>query len=327
MRIKFIFFLGSVLFCVFILAMIWEFTLEPLVSGWIPTDHESETINDKWKFIFTAIAFSGLALIFPTLVALRNLNKKEKAEKALMISNTNQFKLRELNKKFQSIREEEKLKLAREIHDELGQVITFCKLDLQWIKNRIKFPEEKIAIKFNDILHHFDDSLNRIRRISSELRPDIIDVMGISEAVKWQAKKFFDKTQIEYEITILPERIEMKGDLSLDMFRVFQETLTNITRHAEATLVQITLVEKEKVFMLEVRDDGIGFDTTGLPHSMSLGILGMTERSRNWGGRLEIHSTPGVGTTITAVFPKNDIHDCISTLFNQTNKGPFELES
>ncbi len=218
-------------------------------------------------------------------------------------------RLRKLNKKLQSVREEEKLHLAREIHDELGQVITYCKLDLLWIKKEIKNPGEKIYKKLDALVSHLDDSLRSVRRISSELRPEILDVLGISEAIKWQAQKFKDQTHIEYELDIVPEKIKCERDLSTDLFRIFQETLTNISRHAQATLVQINFVKEEKYFRLLVKDNGKGFDATLATHSQTLGILGMKERSLNWGGQFDIQSKPDMGTTITVILPIKDKYD------------------
>jgi PAS domain S-box-containing protein len=218
-------------------------------------------------------------------------------------------RLRELNKKLHSVREEEKLHLAREIHDELGQVITYCKLDLLWIKKEIKNPGEKIDKKLESMVSHLDDSLRRVRRISSELRPEILDMMGISEAMKWQAQKFKDQTLIEYELEIVPEKIDCERDRSIDLFRIFQEALTNISRHAQATLVQINFVREETCYRLKVKDNGKGFDPPLENHSQSLGILGMKERSLNWGGKVDIQSKLGMGTTVTVIIPIKDNYD------------------
>ena len=221
-----------------------------------------------------------------------------------------QKRLRELNNKMQSVREQEKLHLAREIHDELGQVITYCKLDLLWIKKEINHPGEKIEKKLESVVSHLDDTLNRVRKISSELRPEILDVMGISEAMKWQAEKFKKQTNIEYDMYILPEKFECDRDRSIDLFRIFQETLTNISRHSQATFVEINFMREPKCYRLVVKDNGKGFVDTSLEnHSHSLGILGMRERSLNWGGYVDIRSQPGKGTTVTVNLPKKGNHD------------------
>jgi PAS domain S-box-containing protein len=217
-----------------------------------------------------------------------------------------QERLRKLNKKIQTVREEEKLHLSREIHDELGQVITYCKLDLLWIKKEIKNPGKIIAEKLGNMVSHLDDSLERVRKISRELRPEILDVMGISEAIKWQIEKFKDQTQIDYELDIVPDKIECEHDLSIDLFRIFQETLTNISRHAQATFVKINFTKENNFYKLTVKDNGKGFDTTLEPHFQSLGLLGMTERALNWDGEVNVFSKSGTGTTVTAILPIKD---------------------
>jgi signal transduction histidine kinase len=212
-------------------------------------------------------------------------------------------KLRQLNKKIQTVREEEKLHLAREIHDDLGQIISYCKLDLIWIIKKLQDPGEKIKKKLDSLVFHLDNSLMSVRRISNDLRPDILNMLGITEAIKWQAQKFIDQTHVDCELDILPEKIKCAPDLSLDIFRVFQETLTNISRHAQATLVQIKFTQEEKYLLLSVKDNGNGFDTTVGTHIQSLGILGIKERAHRWGGKVDFESQPGSGTTVTMNIP------------------------
>jgi PAS domain S-box-containing protein len=222
---------------------------------------------------------------------------------------TSQERLRKLNKKIQTVREEEKLYLAREIHDELGQVITYCKLDLLWVKKELNNPGEKIGEKFESMVFHLDETLRKVRTISSELRPETLDVLGLSEAIKWQVKKFKDQTNIKCELDIVPEKIDCERGMSIDIFRIFQETLTNISRHAEATSVRIEFVKEKKCYKLFVDDNGKGFDATWVAHSQSLGILGMKERALNWEGQVNIESKPGTGTTVTVTLPIKNNHD------------------
>ena len=277
-------------------------------------------VMDRKQKDYTAHVFSILSLFAARAEAeIIRMGIKEE----LKISHK---RMRELNKKLQSVREDEKLHLAREIHDELGQVLTFCKLDLQWIRKMIKKPGQKIENKFDAMIDHLDDSINRIRRISSELRPEILDVLGISEAIKWQAQKFHDQTQIEFELNILPEKIKCERDLSIDLFRIFQEALTNITRHAQATSIFINFVQKEKEYKLVVKDDGKGFDATQATHFQSLGILGMAERARNWGGQVDIQSEPGLGTTITVILPIKGNQDHKSSSTPSAKSGPLEVK-
>jgi signal transduction histidine kinase len=227
-------------------------------------------------------------------------NELEISNKKVEVS---RIRLRELNKKLQTVREEEKLHLARDIHDELGQVITYCKLELQWIIREIKTPEEKIDKKLVSMVSHLDNTLASVRRISSELRPQILGLLGISEAIKWQAKKFKDQTLIEYELNIFPNVIECERDMSVDLFRIFQEILTNISRHAEADLVQIFFEEEKDYYRLIVKDNGKGFNETSTSDLKTFGILGIRERAFSWDGSVNIESQPESGTTITVKIP------------------------
>ena len=154
MRIQFIFFLGSVLFCVFLFAMIWEFTLEPIVSDWISTDHDSEKIKDKWEFVFTATTFSGLALIFPALMAFRTLNNKKKVEKALEISNT---KLIQINKELESFAGI----ASHDLQEPLRKIITFG----DRLATRIPETDEQ----GKDYLHRMQNSTLRMRSLVEDL--------------------------------------------------------------------------------------------------------------------------------------------------------------
>jgi PAS domain S-box-containing protein len=230
-----------------------------------------------------------------------DITESKKAEKNL--SNSRQ-QLRDLSNKLQTVREEEKKHISREIHDELGQTLTAIKLDLTWLEKRINVSEPLITDKIKSIYSHLHDSLETVRRVSTELRPQVLDVMGFCEALQWQVEKFTRNTDINCQLNIEPEGIRLQPELSTDLFRIFQEGLTNISRHSKATNVLIDFVENEKDYELCVKDDGVGIHRSGIDHTKSLGLLGMRERALIWNGRVEIKGIIGEGTLLKVNIPK-----------------------
>lgn len=212
--------------------------------------------------------------------------------------------LRDLSNKLQSVREEEKKRISREIHDELGQTLTAIKLDLTWLEKRVDISEPQVSKKMQSIYSHLQESLETIRRVSTELRPQVLDVMGFCEALQWQVEKFMENTDINCELNIEPEGIRLNPELSTDLFRIFQEGLTNISRHSDATNVMVDFVENKIDYELTVKDDGVGIDSSRIKHSNSLGLLGMRERALIWNGHVEIKGVVGEGTLLKVNIPK-----------------------
>ena len=230
-----------------------------------------------------------------------DITDKKIAEEKLKKSSQ---QLRDLSNKIQVVREEEKKRISREIHDELGQNLTAIKLDLNWLEKRIGATEPPVRDKIKSIYSHIQESLETVRRVSTELRPQILDVMGFCEALQWQAEKFTENTNIKYKLNIKPDKIRLHPELSTDLFRIFQETLTNISRHSQATNVMINFVENKKGYELKIKDDGIGIDSLRIDHSNSLGLLGIRERALIWKGSVDIQGVVGKGTQLKIFIPK-----------------------
>ncbi len=212
--------------------------------------------------------------------------------------------LRNLSNKLQTVREEDKKRISREIHDELGQTLTAIKLDLTWLEKRIDISEPSMQDKIDSIYIHLQDCLDTVRRVSTELRPQVLDVMGFCEALQWQAEKFRENTNIEYTLDIEPSIIKLQAELSTDLFRIFQEALTNISRYSEASNVMISFVENKSVYQLCVEDNGVGIPASKIDHSNSLGLLGIRERALIWKGHVDIKGIAGVGTLLKVEIPK-----------------------
>jgi len=219
-----------------------------------------------------------------------------------------QAQLRKLSKHLQSIREDERKIIAQEIHDELGQALTALKLDLSFCNNQLPDTKETKKIKkgkFPAMLRLIDETIKDTRRISTKLRPSILDDLGLIPALEWQLQEFQKRTKINCEKKLSDKNINIEKNLSTAIFRIFQETLTNIVRHAKAKKVKVSLSKRKGELLLKVEDDGIGIGNKNINGRESLGLLGMKERAIAFGGELLINSSNGKGTIVNAKFPVN----------------------
>jgi PAS domain S-box-containing protein len=234
--------------------------------------------------------------------AALDITNRKQAEEDLRGSRE---ELRNLSAHLQSVREQERTTIAREIHDELGQALTVLKLDLSWLGKRFPKNREILIQKTKSMSGFIDNTIRTVQRISSELRPGILDDLGLSAAMEWQADEFKKRTGIECELTLQAEDSSLPKDLSTTIFRIFQETLTNIARHANATMVKISLKEKAGKFVLKVRDNGKGITQKQISDSGSFGLIGIRERAQFFGGDVKIVGVRNKGTTVRVSVPIN----------------------
>ncbi|MEJ0101921.1 MAG: PAS domain S-box protein [Bacteroidota bacterium] len=211
--------------------------------------------------------------------------------------------LRQLTAHLQDIREEERKRIGREIHDELGQQLTAIKMDIAWIDKKIPGDAGLIKSKLKNVIGLLDGSNQSIRRILSELRPGILDNRGLLEAIEWLSRQFTANTGIPVEFTSTERELKLPEPLAICTFRVYQEALTNILRHARAGKVWTSLNITGNTITISINDDGTGFDPTSVKNNKSFGILGMKERVLSVGGKFELISSPGKGTTIIISLP------------------------
>jgi PAS domain S-box-containing protein len=212
--------------------------------------------------------------------------------------------IQKLTTHLQNIREEERTRIAREIHDELGQQLTGLKMDASWIDKRIsKDTDQLIHEKLSSMLSLIDETVKTVRRISSELRPGILDDLGLIPALEWQCQEFEKRTGIESKFYTEIVDLNPEGNLSTNIFRVYQEALTNVARHAHATLVETSLTRKDGYFILTVKDNGTGFDMEEAKIKNSLGLVGMRERALLFHGDLTIESEKRRGSIIILRVP------------------------
>jgi signal transduction histidine kinase/tetratricopeptide (TPR) repeat protein len=211
--------------------------------------------------------------------------------------------LRNLSRYLQSVREEERSQIAREIHDELGQTITALKLDLLGLKDELTKKGRTLAKKADSMVSLTDRSLQAVHKICGELRPKLLDDLGLAAALEWQVEEFAKRTGIKCTVRFEPQEITVDPDLSITLFRIFQEALTNIARHAGATRVEASLRRVGSKLLLEVGDDGKGITEGQVSHPKSFGLVGMRERIRPHGGELKIRGRRGKGTRVTVTVP------------------------
>ncbi|MDE3088487.1 MAG: PAS domain S-box protein [Chloroflexota bacterium] len=239
-------------------------------------------------------------------IELQNTNRDLEAE----INERQQAneQLRLLSAHLQSAREEERIRIAREIHDELGQVLTAIKIDVSLLGEQLEDKTAKVqrdtwAEETKSTIQLIDETIQKMRRIVRELRPEILDHLGLSAAIEWQMQEFQSRTGIKCQFRSEVDDSHLDLNRSTAVFRILQEALTNVARHAGATSVEITLKEAEGRFILEVRDNGRGITADELAGQKSFGILGMRERALAFGGEVSVRGAPSHGTIVTAQIP------------------------
>jgi len=230
----------------------------------------------------------------------RDLTDRRTAEEALENSRET---LRNLTAHLESVREDERTAVAREIHDELGQALTAIKMDLSLLKKKMPDNDVSLNMKVEDMTGLIDATMQTVKRITSALRPGLLDDLGLAAAIEWQAGEFEKRTGIECRLSIKPADLHLDEKLSTSVFRIFQETLTNIARHAAAKRVDILFRRMDGQIKLVVRDNGCGISPDQILDPQSFGIIGMRERAHYLGGELVITGEPGNGTTVTLSIP------------------------
>lgn len=214
--------------------------------------------------------------------------------------------LRALTARLQTVREDERTRVAREIHDRLGQALTAIKLEFTALLRDLPAVEMPVSQRSQSILKLLDEAIQSIRRIATELRPGILDDLGLVAAVEWAAEEFQARTGIKCHLDRPDADIGMDTESATALFRIVQETLTNVARHSNASEVNIRLAEEHGQLTLEVRDNGRGISQGQLSGNRSLGILGMREWALLAGGELTISGSPGQGTTVRVRIPHSD---------------------
>jgi PAS domain S-box-containing protein len=225
-----------------------------------------------------------------------DMTERKKVEKQLEEST---LQLRELSAHLQDVREEERAMIAREIHDELGQQLTVLRFDMAWIESKVKGEDQILREKLENVQSLLEKAMFTVRKLSSELRPSMLDDLGLADTIEWYLQDYRSRFGIQtyFQNDLLYDQVPDKARTAL--FRIFQESLTNVIRHAKASKIWVNLSSADDIVVLRIVDNGCGFNMEEVARKKTLGLIGMKERSLLMGGKCQVESKKGQGTVIT----------------------------
>jgi two-component system sensor histidine kinase UhpB len=259
------------------------------------------------SFVASAIAEGGK--VTAAVVAFQDIGRRKQAERDLLESRE---QLRELLSYSQTVREEERTRIARELHDELGQMLTGVKLDAKWLAGRLSGGQPDVMNKINAMSGLIDETLDAMRRVAADLRPTMLDDLGLAAAVEWLTEDFGERTGIDIRLEMDMEEGQcdcseaecgLDAEVATAAFRIVQECLTNVARHAEAGHVLVSLDCHKGKLMLLLCDDGRGMPAAHENKRHTYGMIGMRERAHGLGGAFDVFSIPGEGVAVVAILP------------------------
>ncbi len=262
----------------------------------------SKQKNIIWSKTACSVVKKDLKQVQYIILMIDDITLIKNAEDKLRIS---QMELRNLSTHLQAVKEEESIRIAREIHDELGQNLTALKMDISWLNIKLAQQDSEIKNKLKSVKTLIDETIKTVQQIAYELRPIILDDLGLVAAIEWQVEELENRTDLKISLLIDSKSIHISQDRAIILFRIFQESMTNILRHSKATKVVIHLYEDNNKIFLEIQDNGIGIETNKIFASDSLGLIGMRERVRSCGGTLDISGKANKGTLVSVTIPKN----------------------
>ncbi|MBF0287564.1 MAG: response regulator [SAR324 cluster bacterium] len=217
-------------------------------------------------------------------------------------------RLQKLGAHQEAVREEERTRIAREIHDELGQVLTALKMDTVWLQKHLLEEKPALQQKTSTMLELIVSTIKTVQKISRDLRPGLLDDLGLAAAIEWQTQEFGARTEIECQLDLASDEIlDLPPDLTTALFRIFQEILTNIARHAQATWISVNLLKQSQQLRLTIIDDGVGIQPAQAVSSDSFGLMGIRERLYPWQGTFEVTGISNQGTTAIVKVPLESI--------------------
>jgi two-component system sensor histidine kinase UhpB len=255
--------------------------------------------NTAWYETRIVPVKDDIRVVAAILIA-SDITGRIKSEKELKSSRE---QLRNLAAHLQNAREQERTSVAREIHDELGQILTALKIDLSWVNKRLRKDQDTLLGKTESMDRIIDSTIKTVKRISTELRPGILDNLGLVAAIEWQADEFRKRTGIKCKVRADFAEKALKQNYSTGIFRICQEALTNVSRHANATEVNVDLKDRDGEIELEICDNGKGIKKEQRSNNKSFGLIGIKERAHFLGGRAEFKGAPGKGTRLTVKIP------------------------
>jgi PAS domain S-box-containing protein len=273
----------------------WEIRLRPRGRDPLPAAITTAVVRDTQGHAL------GLRWLLRDISEQKAMQERTKqAEQAIQQSRE---QLRALATRLQNQQEEERRRIAREIHDELAQSLTALKIDVAWLSKRLRGADAGCRARLGDMTALLNGLVSSVRRIGTELRPGILDDLGLTAAIEWQLQEMQKRTGMAYSLTLPEEEILLDQARATAMFRIFQEALTNVLRHASARKVAVHLSRQPTGLILAITDDGKGITPSQLTDRRSLGLLSMRERAQLLGGKVSIQATAGEGTTVTLRMP------------------------
>jgi PAS domain S-box-containing protein len=230
----------------------------------------------------------------------RDITERRKAEQEL---ETSRKQLQHFTEHLEHVLEEERRRISRELHDDLGQLLTILKFDLSWLRLEGAKGNSEVIAKIDEMMESLNEALASVKRISKEIRPPQLDALGLGGALQWDIDQIEKKIGIKGIVTIEPPEFEVKGQIGTVLYRIFREALTNVVRHAQAQNVFIRLTRKLDSIVFSIRDDGRGITKKEMTGDTSLGLVGIRERIRMVGGTLTVDGKPGNGTMLSVEVP------------------------
>ena len=257
--------------------------------------------NDlKWLVVNGFPVFNNKNELIEIVISFIDITERKNAEEEIK---ANTELLRELYIYLQNIREEERTHIAREIHDELGQQLTGLKMDLSWLNRKLKSDDQMVTDKISGTIGLIDTTIKTVRKIATELRPSILDDLGLVAALEWQGEEFGKRYGIKVTFASNLGDVTLQPDIITALFRIYQELLTNVARYANATMVNTSINISDNILQMNVTDNGIGFNENDIISKKTLGLRGIKERTNLIGGKYEIKTRPGEGTFVLISVP------------------------
>jgi PAS domain S-box-containing protein len=278
--------------------------IEKIKAGESVEHYETERVKKDGNRIFISLTVSPIKNTNGVIVGASkiagDITQQKEAEEKLQHSYKS---LRELASHLQNIREEERIKIARDVHDELGQRLTRLKMDFSWLIKKHAVEDKMIEEKVNEMVRLIEETIISVRRISANLRPNILADLGLVSALQWHSAEVEKRFGIKVNFVSEFDEVEVPVATATGLFRIYQEALTNAVRHANAQRVNSTLRKINDEVILQIQDDGRGIDMNNDLKKKSFGLLGIKERAFVMGGKYELKSYPGEGTNIFVSVP------------------------
>lgn len=253
-----------------------------------------------WVDVKTAVMRDTHGQAIGLLGVGKDITERKRADEGLQATHE---RLRDFAGRMRSVREQERALMARKIHDELGQVLTALGMDVAWLEARLPAHDQTLVEKCRAMAAIIEGTIGRVRTLATELRPAVLDDLGLLAAIEWETQQFTRRTGIACALELPATLPPLDADRSTDLFRILQEALTNVVRHAAAQHVDVQVRETPAELVLGVSDDGRGIGTAEATSPRSLGLLGMRERALLWNGTVDVRARPQGGTAVTVQLP------------------------